>query len=162
VTANYGVYGIDDNGGLHAPRFALPGYPAGKYVHLIANNGASCAIRDDGSLFCFPTDNLAPPPSEAAFTQVATTYGNEHGCALRRDGTLACWLGYAGQTALEPAPPGSYVHIAGAQSAICGIRTDGTTVIARPKRATGFSARRSRAPSSSSASAIGSGRTSAV
>jgi hypothetical protein len=128
VTANTGVYGIDENGGLHAPSFVLPAYPTGKYVHLVANNGASCAIRDDGSLFCFPTENVLPPPSNADFTQVATIYGNEHGCAIRRDGTLACWLGNASRPPLEPAPPGSYVQIAGAYSAICGIRSDGTTV----------------------------------
>ena len=127
VTANTLVYGIDDNGSLHAPSWTLAAYPAGKYVQLVANNGASCAIRDDGSLFCFPTEAMLPPPSDAVFTQVATTYGNEHGCAIRRDGTLACWLGNASGPPLEPAPPGSYVHIAGAYSAICGIRGDGTT-----------------------------------
>jgi hypothetical protein len=128
VTANALVYGIDENGGLHAPSWTLAAYPPGKYVHLIANNGASCAIRDDGSLFCVPTETLSPPPSNADFTQVATTYGNDHGCAIRRDGTLACWLGNVSQAPLPPAPPGRYVHIAGAYSAICGIRTDGTTV----------------------------------
>ena len=128
VTANYGVYGIDEAGGLHAPSFALPAYPAGKYVHLVANNSASCAVRDDGSIFCFPTENMLPPPSGADFTQVATTYANKQGCALRRDGTLACWVGEPTQPPLSPAPPGNYVHIAGSNNAMCGIRTDGSTV----------------------------------
>ena len=135
VTANQLVYGIDENDALHAPSFLSPGYPAGKYKQIIANNGASCALRDDGAIFCYPTsdafptgDAFLPPPTGNGFLEVAATYGNDNACAIQADRTVTCWLGLSTMQPLEPTPSGMFTHIAGCESAMCGIRTDGTTV----------------------------------
>ncbi len=93
VTANQFVYGIDENDALHAPEFMLSSYPAGKYKQIIANNGASCALRDDGAIFCSPVagtlppptgNGYLPPPTGDGFLEVAATYGNN--AALRHPG----------------------------------------------------------------------------
>src|SRR6185369_11797809 len=71
VTANQMVYGLDDSGALHGPSFVLPAYPAGRYKQLIANNAASCALREDGAFFCNPPAATLPPPSETGFLEIA-------------------------------------------------------------------------------------------
>ena len=128
VTANQLVYGIDDKGALHAPSFLSPGYPAASYKQIIANNGASCALRDDGAIFCEPVSGMLPPPTGNGFLEVAATYGNNNGCAIQADRTVTCWLGLSTMQPLEATPGGTFTHIAGCESAMCGIRTDGTTV----------------------------------
>ena len=128
VTANQFVYGIDEHDALHAPEFMLSSYPAGKYKQIIANNGASCALRDDGAIFCYPVAGYLPPPTGNGFLEVAATYGNDAACAIQVDRTVTCWLGLSTMPPLEAPPSGTFTHIAGADSAICGIRTDGTTV----------------------------------
>jgi hypothetical protein len=122
------VYGIDENDGLHVPSFVRPSYPQVAYKQLIANNGASCAIRADGVIFCDPVDGRLPPPADADFVEVATTYGNYNGCAIRTDGTVTCWLGLSTIKPLGPTPSGTFTHIAGCEGGMCAIRTDGTTV----------------------------------
>ena len=137
VTANQFVYGIDENDVLHVPDIFSAGYPAGKYKQIIANNGASCALRDDGAIFCSPVadglpppagNGYLPPPTGNGFLEVAATYGNDAACAIQADRTVTCWLGQSTMPPLEATPSGTFTHIAGADSAICGIRTDGTTV----------------------------------
>jgi hypothetical protein len=127
VTANSLVYGIDANEKLHVPDFVAASYPAARYKQLTANNSASCAIRADGAIFCFPS-NMLPPPAEADFVEVAATYGNFQACAIRTDGTVTCWLGDASMKPLSATPGGTFTHIAGCEGAMCGIRSDGTTV----------------------------------
>jgi len=128
VTANYFVYGIDENDALHAADLVFPPYPAGKYKQVIANNGASCALRDDGTIFCYPVSDMLPPPTGSGFLEVAAIYGNFSACAIQADHTVTCWLGEASMQPLAAPPSGTFTHIAGSEGAICGIRTDGTTV----------------------------------
>jgi hypothetical protein len=137
VTANYFVYGIDENDTLHVPEFVSASYPAGKYQQIIANNAASCALRQDGAIFCWPAadtlesqagDTFLPPPTGNGFLEVAALYGNHSGCAIRADHTVTCWLGLSSMQPLGGTPSGTFTHIAGCEAAMCGIRTDGTTV----------------------------------
>jgi hypothetical protein len=137
VTANYFVYGIDQNDGLHVPDIFADAYPAGKYKQVIANNGASCALSEDGAIFCWPEaetqppptgDSFLPPPAGNGFLEVAAIYGNNSACAIQADHTVTCWLGNSEIEPLAATPSGTFTHIAGCEAAMCGIRTDGTTV----------------------------------
>jgi hypothetical protein len=137
VTANGLVYGIDEHDALHAPDFMLSSYPAAKYKQIIANNDASCALRDDGAIFCYPEagvlppptgNGMLPPPTGNGFLEVAAIYGNNSACAIQADRTVSCWLGQSTMQPLEATPSGTFTHIAGCDAAMCGIRTDGTTV----------------------------------
>jgi len=60
-------------GTVHGPSFVLPSYPEGRYKEVIANNSASCALREDGAAFCFPDDQALPSPSETGFLEIAST-----------------------------------------------------------------------------------------
>jgi hypothetical protein len=137
VTANYFVYGIDENDALHVPASMAPSYPARKYKQIIANNNASCALRDDGAIFCWPAagmlesqagETFLAPPTGNGFLEVAAIYGNDSACAIRADHTVTCWLGLSSRQPLATPPTGTFTHIAGCDAAMCGIRTDGTTV----------------------------------
>jgi len=137
ATANYFVYGIDENDALHVPDIFAAAYPAGKYQQVIANNGASCALRDDGAIFCSPVggtlasqvgDTFLPPPTGNGFLEVAALYSNYSACAIQADRTVICWLGDTDMQPLAATPSGTFMHIAGCEGAMCGIRTDGTTV----------------------------------
>ena len=72
-------------------------------------------------------DNL-PPPTGKGFLEVAAIYGNDSACAIQADRTVTCWLGEAEMQPLAATPGGTFTHIAGCEGAMCGIRTDGTTV----------------------------------
>ena len=137
VTANNFVYGIDANDALHVPDIFSTAYPAGKYKQVIANNGASCALSEDGTIFCSPVSDapppptgyyFLPPPTGNGFLEVAAIYGNYSACAIQADHTVTCWLGESDMQPLAATPSGTFTHIAGCDGAMCGIRTDGTTV----------------------------------
>ena len=138
VTANYFVYGIDENDALHAPDFMLSSYPAGKYKQIIANNGASCALRDDGAIFCYPVAGTLPPPTgnaacrhrrATASSRLRRSTVTTAACAIQADRTVTCWLGAVRRCSRSRRRPAERSPTSrAATGAMCGIRTDGTTV----------------------------------
>ena len=58
----------------------------------LGSGGPHCALRDDGSPFCwtnFSQTGLVPPPPEERLKAVSSSVHNA--CGLRIDGTAVCW-----------------------------------------------------------------------
>jgi alpha-tubulin suppressor-like RCC1 family protein len=73
-------------------------------VSLSAGATHGCALRDDGSLWCWgssergklgsgePDDSLLPAPEVTGGTDWAqVSAGHSHTCAVKEDGRLLCW-----------------------------------------------------------------------
>jgi alpha-tubulin suppressor-like RCC1 family protein len=114
-------------GGVVVPAPALAADPveatAGTAV-LAVSAGAyhTCAIRTDGTLACWGSDEdgQATPPA-GTFGAVSAGWG--HTCAIRTDGTLACWRADSDQ-ATPPAGTFSAVSAGGIHT--CAIQSDDT------------------------------------
>jgi alpha-tubulin suppressor-like RCC1 family protein len=111
-------------------------------------DGFSCAVRGDGSLWCWGNneagqlgdgtlDSRLTPRRVGTWVWASVSTGQKHSCAIRRDGTLWCWgldwwgqLGTGEWSDRSPTP----VKVAGdgwtmvSCGAIytCGVRNDGT------------------------------------
>jgi alpha-tubulin suppressor-like RCC1 family protein len=123
-----------------------------KYVAISAGYYATCAIRDDGSTWCWGynaygqlgngTVTTSCTPTSVAnleATQIVAT-GGHHACALLEGGTLRCWGDNArgqlgdGTTTTSSAPvevlnqSGSAVALAAGDSHSCAALTGGAVV----------------------------------
>jgi alpha-tubulin suppressor-like RCC1 family protein len=95
----------------------------GTFRAVAVGGDDTCAIRDDGTLFC--SGDVEPPPGE--FTAVSAGY--YYHCGLRTNGEIACWgmLTARNSVSLSP-PPGKFALIDAGWQHACAIRTDGVTV----------------------------------
>ena len=95
-----------------------------RFTTLSAGRSKACAIRPDGSLFCWGLgDEYAP--SGDVFSYVSQ--GESHTCALHEDGSPTCWgNNLYGRAA---APTGErFVSISSGALHTCALRPDGTPV----------------------------------
>ncbi|RSM54704.1 hypothetical protein DMB66_37100, partial [Actinoplanes sp. ATCC 53533] len=122
---------------------------ASGWIRPTAGNGYACAMRTDGSLWCWGANgdgqlglgdtvarNAGPVQlTGAGWTAVAA--GSRHTCAVRSDGTLWCWgANSAGQLGLGdlavrdvPVPVGAattWASVAAGVAHTCATRVDGS------------------------------------
>ena len=126
AVANQMVFAIDDSGALHKPSFAS--FPDGRYRFVAANNGAACALQENGYVYCFgPAQDVVTTPGWGPFVEVALDYNYRSACGLREDGTINCWSGRESGGGYQANPTGQFTHITSFQTGYCAIRRDGTT-----------------------------------
>ncbi len=103
-----------------------------RYVAISSGSWHACALREDGSIDCWPNDGefahdhgQTVPPADRGF--VSITSGRYHSCALRENGTTACW-GNTDQGQVNAPKSEVFVSIGSGVSALhtCGLRQDGT------------------------------------
>lgn len=123
---------------------AVPGVPPSHAV--CAGTGFSCALADDGRVFCWGNDSVwqlgrsavtpaAPDAVPGVSGATAITCGATHACALSAAG-VSCWGGNAGQQTGAPSSSREAPHVvAGAAHAVaisagashtCALADDGT------------------------------------
>jgi len=138
--ASDSVYGLTEDGVLHAPVYVKTALPPGPFRDLVSNNQLACVIDPEGRISCYSGDATSPPPPvDLGFRGVALDYHSQHACAIKADGTLTCWTVRAGAADLTP-PAGRYVQIAGEVRGMCAIAVDGTTSCWAAPAAGGFEA----------------------
>ena len=116
-------------------------------VAISAGIRYSCAVRADGSVWCWGedlmTDGDSPVPVQVAGISDATrvTAGGAFACALRRGGEVACWgnneLGQVGNGSIggQVAGPsnvvglGDAVQISSGWNHTCAVRSDGSCLV---------------------------------
>ena len=89
----------------------------------VGSGGSACAIRTDGTLACWSTDqnDPAPQPPNGVFQSISVYFGT--GCGVRMDDTVACW-GSEEIPALQPSE-GTFISVVSEGIYACGIRTGG-------------------------------------
>jgi len=144
---NYGQLGSPTNSGTNAPT-PTPQLVAGTYTQIAAGVYHSLALRADGSLYAWGsnqygqlgtatnsgTSNANPAPTPVAGTYTRVAAGGQHSLALRADGTLYAWgdnsygqLGPAATTSPTPTQVGgTYTQVAGGFYHTLGLRADGS------------------------------------
>ena len=106
--ANQKVFAIDESGVLHKPSF-VP-FPGGRYRFVAANNGAACAVAEDGYVVCFgPAQDVVANPPWGPFVEVAMDYDYRSACGLHPDGAITCWSGHQNARVSRREPRGA-VH----------------------------------------------------
>ena len=97
--------------------------PEGRFTALGVADGASCGIREDGTVTCWGSRVPEPPVSPTTgFTALAA--GFRHWCGIRTDATVVCWPKTYSQQ-VHP-PEGRFTMLVGGYEHSCGLRTDGT------------------------------------
>ena len=96
-----------------------------RFDHISGGLAHFCALRDDGTPFCWGSDDSgqASPPKDERFTVISS--GREHTCALRIDGTPLCW----GNNVFGQASPPQgekFTAISSGGMHTCGLHSDGT------------------------------------
>ena len=99
----------------------------GGLINIFPHNNYSLAVRRDGSVACWGSNNHGKaPPGGVDGDFVAVSAGWSHSLALRRDGTIACW----GDNTSGQAPPegvdGDFVAVAAGEYHSLALRRDGT------------------------------------
>merc|ERR1712216_258820 len=99
----------------------------GGLINIFPHNNYSLAVRRDGSIACWGSNNHGKaPPGGVDGDFVAVSAGWSHSLALRRDGTIACW----GDNTSGQAPPegvdGDFVAVAAGEYHSLALRRDGT------------------------------------
>ncbi len=131
-SAQRGSPGSEDRVAIPVQVKGADGQPFGDVVSLGSGRNHSCAVRRDGTVWCWGRnsqgqlgDGAAPSPMSPVPTQVidknnltlkdavAVRAGYCHGCALRADKTVTCWgcgsNGELGDGALQGRPKASPV-----------------------------------------------------
>jgi alpha-tubulin suppressor-like RCC1 family protein len=149
----YGELGIGNQTGQDRPR-PVTTPAAGGWADVTAGGNHSCAIRANGTLWCWGDntygelgignqtgqDRPRPVTTPAAGGWANVTAGGNHSCAIRANGTLWCWgrnetgqLGIGNQNnqnlprqVTTPAPGGWASVTAGGGDYTCAIRSGGT------------------------------------
>ena len=87
----------------------------------------TCAIRTDGTLACWGSDDYGDmqPPDGGTYTAVSAGDSDGYTCAIRTDGTLACWY-TSGPSETRPAGTYTAVDVSEDWGTACAIRDDGT------------------------------------
>ena len=120
----------------------------GRYSAIEAGDGHACAIRVDGTLWCWGTSGYgqvgqviiggAASPSQVGSEDdwIAVSAGGQHTCGIRSPGTLWCWgNGRSGQLGSDvsesPAPlrvgtDEDWIAVSAGDQHTCGIRSDQT------------------------------------
>jgi len=102
--------------------------PAGStgVVAVAAGWHHSCALRDDGSVFCWGNNDSGQgtPPPGMRFTAISAGWFDT--CGVRDNGELACW---GQKPELQQVPLGQFTSVAVSDGGhACALRTDGQTV----------------------------------
>jgi alpha-tubulin suppressor-like RCC1 family protein len=129
-----------------------PGRPLAHFLGVSAGLAHTCAIRDDGTLWCWGSNHegqlgqdaglgaddahAVPQAIEGSWSQVSA--GDYHTCAIRDDATLWCWgddgHGQLGRAEGGPASPeagqvgeaADWTQVSAGGDHSCGIRADRT------------------------------------
>ena len=127
--------------------------PATGWAQVSTGSAHSCAVRTDGTLYCWglgtsgQLGNVAGTASQAVATAVtvpaadgwsSVSVGNTHTCALRTDQTLYCWgdnagykLGQGGTSQVDSATPlavtgtAAWTGLSAGYDHTCGLKTGG-------------------------------------
>ena len=68
--------------------------PAGTYTAVAAGGFHTCALRADGTIACWGSNDEAQVEAPAG-VYVAVSAGGFHSCALGADNAIICWGRYA-------------------------------------------------------------------
>lgn len=118
--------------------------PDGRFTQLDVGLYHNCALREDGSAFCWGEQHPRTPRNhdygqleapEGRFIQVSAGYS--HSCGLREDCSVVCWgrqefgnIGgqYPGMRSLDEVeqPPGEFTMVHAGYLGTCGLRVDGS------------------------------------
>ena len=94
-----------------------------RFTSLSTGQPDTCALRPDGSPFCWGWEDDAPYGE--VFTAIST--GEGFACALRTDGTPTCWgTDRYGRT--TPPPGEQFASISSGALQVCALRRDGTPI----------------------------------
>lgn len=94
-----------------------------RFTSMSSGGSSTCAIRADGSPYCWGTSDDRPAVERLALLSTAPG----HTCALREDGTPVCW----GRNDFEAASPPAgelFVALSSGVCSTCALREDGTPV----------------------------------
>ena len=95
-----------------------------RFTTLSAGRSKTCAIRPDGSPFCWGLGG-DEAPSEEVFTSISS--GGRHICALHEDGSPTCWGDSRYWQATAPIGE-RFVSISSGGLHTCALRPDGTSI----------------------------------
>ena len=107
------------------PSYANLAPPPGTFRQATCEVAHCCAVRTDGALSCWGSDDwpLAKNPPAGAYRQVSLlTQGGSY--AVRNDGNLVRWGGGGG--AFGSLRPGTFRQVSAGRFNYCAIATDGT------------------------------------
>jgi hypothetical protein len=123
---NFGCCGVKVDGTMTCwDRRGEGAAPAGTFSRVALSPKNGCAIRSDGSLYCWGEDRLGQStPPAGTFREVSV--GPNHGCAIRTNGTLACWG--RNDNGEADAPLGTFQYVSAGGGHTCAIRTNGEVV----------------------------------
>ena len=98
----------------------------GVVEQVTTGSAHSCALRADGSVFCWGANanGQGTPPAGDLFLQIDSAYYTN--CGVRLDHTLSCWGSNSIGQATPPA--GQFLQVAMGNFHGCGIKADGTVV----------------------------------
>ena len=84
--------------------------PAGSFTAVSAGGWHSCALRADGSVVCWGSNESGEPtPPSGSFTAVSA--GVWHSCGLGTSGSVVCWGGTEAGRATPTPPSGSFTAV---------------------------------------------------
>ena len=114
--------------GYGMPGYGMPsllspdGFLPGTFSHVSAGYGATCALRTDGTVQCWPDWTAVARAPAGAFHSLAV--GDSHACALALDDRITCWGSNGFGQAIPP--PGPFQQVDAGLAHTCGLRPDGT------------------------------------
>ena len=111
-------YGVDLP--LAGHLYEYPSSGSTGFTSISAGYAHACALKTDGSVFCWGLDPPSPPSGE--FTSV--TSGWTHSCGVRPGGSVDCWGSNDSGQASPPA--GEFVSVDAGLRHTCGLKVDGS------------------------------------
>lgn len=137
------ISGCDQVWGLERPPEIPPA--TGTWRAVTSGGRHTCGIRDDGTLWCWGSDEFGQiavddrdstvPVQIGASTWLEVSGRGSHTCAIAEDGSLWCWgdnnynqlgVGNGGHAGLNRIAGGPWAHVATATTHTCAIAADTT------------------------------------
>ena len=109
-----------------APPLSVDAYVPGLVKQVSAGQYHTCALRNDGTAFCWGSNasGQSAPPSATLFSQIDS--GDSFNCGVTLDHTVVCWgNNNQGQGTV---PAGQFAQVATGSLHTCGIKLNGTII----------------------------------
>ena len=100
--------------------------PRGKFTDITTRANHSCAIREDGKVFCWGaySDEIHPTLPVVSLAQISA--GDVHTCGITEDGLAFCWgQDFEGQAS---PPKARFLSISSGGYRTCGLLVDGSVM----------------------------------